>query len=173
VEMVLIQKFVLFLAAPIYAVSIVITSMLILSGVGSRFSARYAANRTAGVRRAVTIIVPALAFYAFLLDPVLRVLLPLPLIVKFVAAILIMAPAAFFMGFPFPNGLSALSDARPQLLPWAWGMNGALSVTGAVLTKLISISYGFPAVLLVAAATYALAAVVFPANEAAKAATPD
>ena len=165
VEIVLIQKFVLFLAAPIYAVSIVITSMLILSGIGSRYSARYAANRAAGVRRAVIVIVPALVFYAFLLDPILRVLLPLPLILKFVAAIAIMAPAAFFMGFPFPNGLSALSDARPQLLPWAWGMNGALSVTGAVLTKLISISYGFPAVLLVAAVTYALAALVFRANE--------
>jgi hypothetical protein len=166
VEIVLIQKFVLFLAAPIYAVSIVITSMLILSGVGSRFSARYAADRAGGVRRAVMIIVPALACYAFLLDPVLRLLLPLPLLVKFVAAILIMAPAAFFMGFPFPNGLAALSEARPQLLPWAWGMNGALSVTGAVLTKLVSISYGFPIVLLVAAGIYVLAALVFRANEA-------
>jgi hypothetical protein len=169
VEIVLIQKFVLFLAAPIYAVSIVITSMLILSGVGSRYSARFAANRARGVRAAVAVIVPMMAFYAVLLDPILRVLLPLPLIVKFLAAIVIMAPAAFFMGFPFPSGLTALSQSRPQLLPWAWGMNGALSVTGAVLTKLLSISFGFPVVLLVAAGIYGLAAAVFPANEAGKA----
>jgi hypothetical protein len=100
------------------------------------------------------------------LDPILRTLLPLPLILKFAAAVVLMAPAAFFMGFPVPNGLSALAASRPQLLPWAWGMNGALSVTGAVLTKLLSISFGFPVVLLVAAATYALAAAVFRANEA-------
>jgi hypothetical protein len=160
---------VLFLAAPIYAVSIVITSMLILSGIGSRYSARFAANRARGVRAAVAVIVPMMAFYAVLLDPILRVLLPLPLVVKFLAAILIMAPAAFFMGFPFPSGLTALSQSRPQLLPWAWGMNGALSVTGAVLTKLLSISFGFPVVLLVAAGIYGLAAAVFPANEAGNA----
>jgi hypothetical protein len=165
VEIVLIQKFVLFLAAPIYAVSIVITSMLVLSGLGSRFSARYAGNRVRGVRLAVAVIIPAMLFYAFLLDPILRVLLPLPLLLKFLLAILIMAPAAFFMGFPFPSGLSALAKARPQLLPWAWGMNGALSVTGAVLTKLLSVSYGFPLVLVVAGVTYALAALVFRANE--------
>ncbi|MGQ9730272.1 MAG: hypothetical protein ACUVX8_03285 [Candidatus Zipacnadales bacterium] len=165
VEIVLIQKLVLFLAAPIYAVSLVITSMLILSGLGSRFSARFAEQRARGVRWAVGVIVPALAFYAFLVDPFLRVLLPLPLPLKFLTAIILMAPAAFCMGFPFPSGLSALSQSRPALLPWAWGMNGALSVTGAVLTKLLSISFGFPIVLLVAAAIYALAAAVFRANE--------
>jgi hypothetical protein len=116
------------------------------------------------VRVAVTVIVPAMIFYAFLLEPILRVLLPLPLALKFVAAIALMAPGAFFMGFPFPSGLSALSQSRPQLLPWAWGMNGALSVTGAVLTKLLSVSFGFPVVLLVAAVVYVLAALTFRAN---------
>lgn len=165
VEIVLIQKFVLFLAAPIYAVSIVITSMLVLSGIGSYCSGRYAQDRVKGVRMAVCIIIPALAFYAFVLDPLLRVLLPSALPVKFLAAVLIMAPAAFFMGFPFPSGLSALSESRPRLLPWAWGMNGALSVTGAVLAKLLSISFGFPTVLLIAAGIYGVAGAVFRANE--------
>lgn len=166
VEMVLIQKLVLFLAAPIYAFSIVITSMLVLSGLGSRFAGRLADDPARGVKLAVLVIVPCLVFYAFLLDPVLRVLLPAPLPVKFALAILLMAPAAFCMGFPFPSGLQALSDSRPSLLPWAWGMNGALSVTGAVLTKLLSISFGFAPVLLLAAGIYALAAAVFGANQA-------
>jgi len=165
VEMVLIQKLVLFLAAPIYSVSIVITSMLVLSGLGSRYSSRFAGDRRRGVRLAVAVIVPSLAFYAFLVDPILRACLPAPLAVKAVLAIILMAPAAFFMGFPFPSGLSALSSSRPRLLPWAWGMNGALSVTGAVLARLLSISFGFAAVLLVAAGTYVLAGVVFRANE--------
>jgi spermidine synthase len=165
IEMVLIQKLVLFLAAPIYSVSIVITSMLILSGLGSRFSSRFAARRARGIWLAVAVIVPAMLFYAFLVDPILRACLPAPLIVKAVLAVVLMAPAAFFMGFPFPSGLSALSASRPQLLPWAWGTNGALSVTGAVLARLLSISFGFAAVLLVAAGAYLVAGVVFRANE--------
>ena len=165
VEMVLIQKFVLFLAAPIYSVSIVITSMLILSGVGSWHSSRFADNRGRGVWLAVAVIVPAMLLYAFLLNPILRALLAAPLPIKALLAILLMAPAAFFMGFPFPSGLSALSGRKPRLLPWAWGMNGALSVTGAVLARLLSISFGFAAVLLVAAAAYIVAAIAFRANE--------
>ena len=165
VEMVLIQKLVLFLAAPIYSVSIVITSMLVLSGLGSRYSSRFAADRRRGIRLAVAVIVASLAFYAFLVDPILRACLPAPLALKAVLAVILMAPAAFFMGFPFPSGLSALSSSRPRLLPWAWGMNGALSVTGAVLARLLSISFGFAAVLLVAAGTYVLAGIAFRANE--------
>jgi hypothetical protein len=66
---------------------------------------------------------------------------------------------------PFPTGLSALSENRRAILPWAWGANGALSVTGSVLTRIISTSAGFPAVLVVVAALYCIAGLVFTSNE--------
>ncbi|HYW82093.1 MAG TPA: hypothetical protein VFB30_02485, partial [Spirochaetia bacterium] len=68
------------------------------------------------------------------------------------------------LGVPFPTGLAVLSAHRKSILPWAWGMNGALSVTGSVLTRIISTSAGFSAVLLGVAVVYTGAALLFGAN---------
>jgi hypothetical protein len=81
-------------------------------------------------------------------------------------SVLVIAPAAFFMGMPFPTGLTSLSANRGSLLPWAWGMNGALSVTGTALARLLSVSFGYAAVLMIVLGLYALAALVYRSNEA-------
>jgi spermidine synthase len=166
IEIFLIQKLVFFLGDPIFSVSIVITSMLILSGLGSLFSQRFRENRAFGVRLAAGGIVASIVFYIFGLSPCLRLFLGLPFILKVILSIIFIAPASFFMGVPFPSGLSALSSNRQRLLPWAWGMNGALSVSGSVIARLISISTGFIWVLCLAGALYLFAALVFKANEA-------
>jgi hypothetical protein len=74
-----------------------------------------------------------------------------------VIAVVLIAPAAFFMGMTFPTGLDALGGKVGGLLPWAWGMNGALSVTGAVVARLLSVSFGF---------VHVLVGIIYPANEA-------
>ena len=76
----------------------------------------------------------------------------------------LIAPFGFFLGIPFPTGLAVLSANRKSILPWAWGMNGALSVTGSVLTRIISTSAGFSAVLMSVAVVYVAAALLFTAN---------
>jgi hypothetical protein len=169
IEIFLIQKLVFFLGDPIFSVSIVITSMLILSGLGSLFSSRFDSRRVFIVRIAVCCIIGSLIFYIFGLNYILRRFLGLHFFFKVLLSILIIAPAAFFMGMPFPSGLSTLSSHRNRLLPWAWGMNGALSVTGSLIARLISISTGFIWVLICAGPLYILVAVVFKANDASKA----
>lgn len=168
IEIFLIQRLVHFLGDPIFSVSVVITSMLIISGLGSLFSKRFSENRSKGVRFAVIGIALTILFYIFFLTPVIDGLIGLPFFVKALIAILCIAPAAFFMGMPFPSGLSSLGENRPGLLPWAFGMNGALSVTGSNIAKLISISSGFSIVLILAMGLYILAGVVFPANTLAE-----
>jgi spermidine synthase len=164
VEIFLIQRLVYFLADPIFSASIVITSMLIISGLGSLYASRYK-DRAFIVRIAVAGIAASLLFYIFALSPLINALIGLPLAVKLFVAVLFIAPAAFFMGMPFPSGLSSLESSRPRLLPWALGMNGALSVTGAVAAKLISISYGFPAVLILVIVLYVIVTLVYKTNE--------
>ena len=112
--------------------------MLVISGLGSLASARLFKSRTRLVRLAVLAIVLVAVFYLFGLTPLLNALLGVPFGVKAILSVLLIAPAAFFMGMPFPNGLAALDSSRPRLIPWAWGMNGAFSVTGSVLARLIS-----------------------------------
>jgi hypothetical protein len=172
IEMFLIQRLVFFLSNPIVSVSIVITAMLIISGIGSICSRYLARTKVMIVRLAVLGIVISVLFYLFGLSPVLSLFLGVPFGVKLALAVLLIAPAAFFLGMPFPNGLSALTETRPRLLPWAWGMNGALSVTGTVLGRLVSVSVGFTAVLLIAIAAYLAVGLLFPANREWKASIP-
>jgi hypothetical protein len=58
------------------------------------------------------------------------------------------------MGVPFPKGLSLLGGHAPGLIPWAWGVNGAISVVASVLAALLAFDLGFSAVMLMGAACY-------------------
>jgi len=118
-------------------------------------------------RIAVGVILASLAFYAFGLRFVFDRFLSSPMSVRVLLSIAVVAPSAFFMGMPFPTGLDALTERRPRLLPWAWGMNGGLSVAGTALAQVTALSAGFPLVLGIVAVLYAVAGVLFPVNEIA------
>jgi hypothetical protein len=68
------------------------------------------------------------------------------------------------MGVPYPNGLDSLQETKPHLLPWAWGMNGGLSLVGGSLARLLSVSSGFPVLLRVGIVVYAAVGCLFPIN---------
>ena len=65
------------------------------------------------------------------------------------------------MGMPFPLALSRLAAHRPDLVPWAWGINGCASVLSAILATLLAMTFGFRVVVLMAMALYVLAAAKF------------
>jgi Spermine/spermidine synthase domain len=164
-EIFLIQRFAFFLADPVYANAVVITALLVSSGTGSLLSGRTAVPRTTVVRSATAALLVLILACFIGLPLLLRALLGLPLAVKALAAVIIVAPLGLCMGVQFPAGLSALSENRREILPWAWGMNGALSVTGSVLTRVISVSAGFTVVLACVAGLYAAAGLLYRANE--------
>ena len=163
VEIAFIQKFILFLHHPLYAVAIVLTAFLLFAGGGSAWTARRNA-RPRLVRLATIGAVSGIALfgllYLLLLDPVFAALMHLPVIVRILVAIALIAPLAFFMGMPFPLGLTRVAAERPALVPWAWGINGCASVLSAVLATLLAIQFGFSAVIIAALVLYALAALV-------------
>jgi hypothetical protein len=164
-EIGLIQKFVYYLADPVYANTIVITVLLVFSGLGSVVSGRFASNQWVLVSAACAGIGVFSAFMLFGMPPLMRATLGLPLAARAFIAMLLIAPLGLALGVPFPAGLSSLSRSRPGFVPWAWGMNGALSVSGAVLSRVLSVSLGFSAVAAVTVALYLAAAAIFPTNE--------
>jgi hypothetical protein len=64
------------------------------------------------------------------------------------------------MGIPFPAGLRLLGRTAPELIPWAWTVNGAVSVLAPLLAIMIAMTAGFRGVLLLGAAAYFLAALL-------------
>ncbi len=69
-------------------------------------------------------------------------------------AVAMLVPLGVALGVPMPTGLRMLSARAPQMVPWAWGMNGALSVLGATLAIFIAMNWGFRVTLLTASGTY-------------------
>jgi len=68
---------------------------------------------------------------------------------------------AFFMGMPFPQGLSLLAHYSPSRIPWAWGVNGCASVISAIAATLLAMKLGFTWVVLLALVCYTLTGKIF------------
>ena len=76
-----------------------------------------------------------------------------------------LVPLGIALGIPMPTGLRLLSARAPQMVPWAWGMNGALSVLGATLAIFIAMNWGFRVTLLTASVTYLLGLVALAVSD--------
>ncbi len=162
IEISFMQRFVLLLGHPLYAVVVILTGFLLFAGLGSGWSAKLR-RRTPerAVSWAVAGIVGLALLYLAFLPAVFEVLRPLPEVAKVAVSLALIAPLAFAMGMPFPLALHRLGEASPGLVPWAWGINGCASVVSAVLAALIAIDWGFDAVILAACGLYAGAAIVY------------
>lgn len=171
IELTLLQRFVLFLGHPIYALSMILFSILALAGAGSLLAGRPAVDRRLpGPALAVAGL--ALA-YAALLPPLLSLLTPLPATGRLLTTPFLIAPLALGMGIPFPAGMRALRNPpdrlgddsspagrrgdRSALIGWGWGINGCASVVGALVAPLAAASWGFTSVLILAAGCYTVA----------------
>ena len=168
VEIACIQRFMLFLNHPTFAIAVVLSAFLLFAGIGSAASSGFdrwidsrSNGRLSAMPVAVTAIVALAALYVFALPVMNPMLVFLPSTLKVAAALLLIAPLAFFMGMPFPLALGHLKTNGPDLVPWAWGVNGCASVISAVLATLLAMSFGFSTVVLLAAALYIAAAAVF------------
>ncbi|MGA9042492.1 MAG: hypothetical protein WB421_18315 [Terriglobales bacterium] len=167
VEIAFIQRFVLFLGHPTYALTVVVFLLLLSSGGGSLASRRWLAT----TRRAwmpLLLIVAVLLLYVFILPGVLNALVGLPFLVKLLVSAGLLVPLGFAMGMPFPTGLRALASIRVPDFPaanqsnqnaveWAWAMNAGSSVLGSVLAIIIAIQFGLNVTLACGAAAYLLA----------------
>jgi spermidine synthase len=163
-EIAFIQRFTLFLHHPTYAIAVVLFGFLLFSGLGSACSGRVlgsGSSPTILIRHAVLAIGVLGLMYLVALAPLFRWLAYLGDSGRIISALALVAPLAFFMGMPFPLGLSLLRGAAPQMIPWAWGINGAASVLSAVLATVLAIHFGFSAVVIAALVLYGLAAFAF------------
>ena len=165
IEIYLIQRLAVFLSNPTYSASMVITVMLISSALGNITSSLLKRYRVFVVPIACALIGGGLLFYIIGLDSFLAIFHSSSMMTRFLVAALIIAPPAFFMGIPYPNGLDSLQQRKPHLLPWAWGMNGGLSLVGSALARLVSVGSGFPVLLKLGIIVYLMVGVLFPINQ--------
>lgn len=152
-EVVLIQRLVLFLGFPTYALSVVLAALLIATGAGAALSARWTDPRRS-LTFALAGACAAIALIAFALQPLVEALIGLPFALRVIASVLVVAPVGVLLGTAMPVGLQRLAALHPAGVAWAWGINGITSVLGTVLAVFVAINAGFTAATLVALACY-------------------
>lgn len=171
VELGLMQKFVLFLGHPVYALAVVIASLLMASGVGSWLSVLVSARFgvVGAIRRIGVILCGLLAVYAAGLSPAFNLLLTLPIEGRIAIAAVLVAALGVPMGMLLPLGVRIATRFGEDMVPWVFGLNGATSVVGSTLAVILSMHWGFGATL--GAGILAYVAAVATARNAAPAAS--
>jgi hypothetical protein len=154
IEVALIQKFVLFLGHPTYALTVVIFSMLVSSGLGSYFSRRVLGGDIRRWIQALALVALLTAVLALAVSYLLTPAVGLRLWLKVAMTVLLIAPAGFMMGMPFPTGLARLETWHKPSVRWAWSLNAASSVLGSVGALLCAIYFGLLQTLLIGGGLY-------------------
>jgi hypothetical protein len=151
IEVVVIQKFGIFLTSPVYSLVVVLGTMLIASGIGGFFASGISRVRVLGALFAVVILAGAFGW----IGPLLQWLMVLPFFLRVVAAMVLISPLAFFMGMPFPYAMQlakeALSDRHAGLM---FAVNGALAAVATPVSIIVSMNHGFRFTLLIGAGIY-------------------
>ena len=157
IEVVLIYKFMVLIGFPIYTIATVLFALLVAAGFGSRLSTLVSA--WLGPRIGMVFVLTALLVGALVVSfPYARDLalgMSQGARIAFAAALLF--PLGVSLGMAFPIGIAALDRAAPGLIPWAWGVNGFMTVVGALVAVLASMEIGFDRTLLLAAGLYLVA----------------
>ncbi len=165
VEIPLIQRFILYLDNPAYAMTAVLFALLLFSAFGSARADRLPLPLSLGALVILLLGIPPILPSLF--ARTLNLQLPLRLVIT----ILILAPVGFLMGIPFPAGIRRLTETPEPPggkvlgtkktgvfpIPWIWAANGASSVIASILAALLALSLGFSWVLRLGALGYAAA----------------
>lgn len=154
IQVALIQKFVLFLGHPTYALTVIIFSMLLASGAGSYASKRIIAGDVRRLTMILLAVVAAVTILSFAVTPIAQGGVQLPFVVKVLISVLLIAPAGFAMGMPFPSGLGLLEQSMPESIRWAWAVNAASSVLGSAAAMFLAIYLGLSTTLLIGGVLY-------------------
>jgi len=156
VEVILIQKYTLFIGPSIYSIITILLTLLIFSGIGSRFSMKISSQIAfSGIVLWILLDVFLFSFFTSSLGG-------LTLIPRIVISSILISPLGFFMGIPFPKAAVIVGE----LIDWGFAVNGAASVFGSTLILLIAFTFGLNVALLTGAFLYGLAYILIRQMEA-------
>ena len=159
VEIALIQKMILPLENPSYAIATVLSSILVSSGIGSLLGDRFSLLRSPFILPMISLLIVLCSVLLPIISDAIS-LYPMPL--RIASVFVILFPPCLLMGVPFPLGIRNLGTRTPDMIPWAWATNGCLSVLAPMVTIMLAMAVGFNAVLWIGAGAYVLAFLTFP-----------
>jgi hypothetical protein len=158
VEISQLQRLVILLGHPTYALTVVLFTLLVSSGLGSLITQKIDADRVRGAGPVLLGLLLLVLIASGLITPAATRLLeggtpP----VRILGAGAILFGLGLFMGMPFPIGMRLSARTSAPFTPWLWGINGAGSVLASVLAVVIAMSLGISTAYWIGTAFYAIA----------------
>ncbi|MFL6381989.1 MAG: hypothetical protein ACJ72S_11965, partial [Nitrososphaeraceae archaeon] len=163
-EITFIQKFLLLLGTPIMALTVILFSILLSSGIGAYLSGRlFNKNPYKAVVISIPILTGILLAYYVFLQYIISFSIVFPLYERIALTFALLSPAGLLMGFQFPSITRMASDSSlhsterrssNQDITLLWGVNVIASVIGTVLTTTSSMVIGFSGNLLIGFGLY-------------------
>jgi predicted membrane-bound spermidine synthase len=157
IEISFIQKYILFIGYPVYAVAVILFAVLIAAGLGSYISSLIKVRALQKIQVTVIALILLAVLQVFVIPKLFSEFISASFPNRVLLAVLFIVPAGFFMGIPFPTALSWTSRHHPEFVPWAWGINGYATVIGSVLAVILALYFGFQAVLWISVGIYVIA----------------
>ena len=134
VEIPLIQKFILFLGQPLYAIAVILSTLLIFSGMGSMLAGRFSPGDVlARLRAVIVVLCTVMIVYIYGLPVLFDTFLGISGMARGVITVVLIIPLGMLMGMAFPLGIRLLEQDGKTMIPWVWGINGACSVMGSII----------------------------------------
>jgi spermidine synthase len=135
------QRLIIVLGHPTYGLSVVLFTLLLSSGLGSHLTSGVGADGVsrAGSRR-LLLLLAVLVITGIVTPFVTHASESASTPVRVLVSIALLSPMGVFMGMAFPLGMKVASREAPELTPWLWGVNGALSVCGSVLAIVVALA---------------------------------
>ena len=158
VEVGLIAHFVMALGNPTISAAVLITGMLVFSGLGALASERALPRMRTVMPILFVAVAGLLILYGLFLGQALEAIGAIAYPARLVICFLLIAPPAFLMGFPMPVAMTTLGRlGKDHMFVWAWGVNGCFSVIGAAAAPVIATNFGLAMVIEIAGLAYLLA----------------
>jgi hypothetical protein len=161
VEMVLVQKLILFLGRPIYSLSVVLFSLILSAGLGSLMGKYLPATRKMAALLFM-VITTLLLLVLLISNSIFPRFAGLPISLRIALVIMIILPVGIVMGMALPFGIRLLPISARRTIPWLWGINGAASTLGAIAPLILGINVGLNVTFLSGVGGYLLAFLVTP-----------
>ena len=163
IELIFIQFFHKLVGFPLYTYVTVVFAFLISAGVGSYVTDITRMHSKKSVRFTPYVAIPVYGMALLLLkEPLLNYFLQWPIMMRMVAAFVLIAPLGFFMGMPFAIGIASSHKNGKGAVGWAWAINGLFTVLGGVCSIVLAIYAGFFITLMIAFVIYIIAGMLLP-----------
>lgn len=158
IEVVILQKFAIFVGGPFYSMCITLPTLLIFYSLGAFSTAKIKVSSVWLLIISMGGIVLYGLFGYLFLDEIIKSSFYLSHGERLILTIIVILPLGFFMGFPTPVVLEAIKGRLDRtVVPWMWGINSCGNVVGALLFVPISHTTGFNALLLISCCLYLVA----------------